>query len=65
MLCAYAMQAAGVELSPKGGIKVNDVSRTNVPSVWAIGDVTERIALSECVRLPAGCLAWDACYDIG
>jgi glutathione reductase (NADPH) len=40
-------QEAGVELSDKGAIKVSEVSQTSVPNIWAIGDVTDRVALSE------------------
>jgi glutathione reductase (NADPH) len=31
---------------PKGSIQVDEHSRTNVPSIWAVGDVTSRIALT-------------------
>jgi glutathione reductase (NADPH) len=37
---------AGVELSKSGAVKVDEYSRTNVPSVWAIGDVTNRLNLT-------------------
>jgi len=37
---------AGVELDPKGAIIVDAYSRSNVPSIWAIGDVTDRINLT-------------------
>jgi glutathione reductase (NADPH) len=40
------LDAAGVELGEKGQIKVDDNSRTNVPSVFAVGDVTDRIQLT-------------------
>ncbi|WP_152045819.1 glutathione-disulfide reductase [Aureimonas psammosilenae] len=36
----------GIDLDERGGIKVDDYSRTNVPSVYAIGDVTHRIQLT-------------------
>lgn len=32
---------------PKGVVEVDEYSRTNVPSIWAVGDVTDRINLSE------------------
>ncbi|MEM8636221.1 MAG: FAD-dependent oxidoreductase, partial [Pseudomonadota bacterium] len=38
--------AAGVELGPGGEVKVDAYSRTNVPSVWAVGDVTDRVQLT-------------------
>lgn len=36
----------GVELAANGAIKVDEWSRTSVPSIWAIGDVTDRINLT-------------------
>jgi glutathione reductase (NADPH) len=39
-------EAAGVEIGDKGEIKVSDDNRTNVPSVFAIGDVTDRVQLT-------------------
>lgn len=37
------LDAAGVELSERGNIKIDDSMRTNVPNIYAIGDVaTER-----------------------
>jgi glutathione reductase (NADPH) len=40
------LEAAGVELNAKGAVVVDAWSRTKVPSVWAIGDVTDRINLT-------------------
>ena len=37
---------AGVKLNAKGAIEVDDYSRTNVANIWAVGDVTDRIALT-------------------
>ncbi|MGH6707245.1 MAG: FAD-dependent oxidoreductase, partial [Sphingomicrobium sp.] len=37
---------AGVELGEKGQIKVDENSRTSVPSIFAVGDVTDRIQLT-------------------
>ena len=36
----------GVKLGEKGRIKVDENSRTNVPSIFAVGDVTDRIQLT-------------------
>ena len=37
----------GVALDPKSGaVVVDEYSRTNVPGIWAIGDVTDRINLT-------------------
>ena len=37
---------AGVEINERGAIKVDADSRTNVPSIFAIGDVTDRVQLT-------------------
>ncbi|HET7708063.1 MAG TPA: glutathione-disulfide reductase [Sphingomicrobium sp.] len=43
---ALGCEAAGVEIGEKGEIKVGDDNRTNVPSIFAIGDVTDRVQLT-------------------
>src|SRR5687767_7243458 len=40
------LEAIGVELNKKGAIHVDDYSRTSVDHIWAIGDVTDRMALT-------------------
>ncbi len=40
------LEAAGVERGQRGEIKVNAYSQTNVPSIYAIGDVTNRVNLT-------------------
>lgn len=40
------LDAAGVELAPSGAIMVDARSRTNVPSIFAVGDVTDRVNLT-------------------
>jgi glutathione reductase (NADPH) len=40
------LEEVGVELGDKGEIKVDERSRTNVPSIFAVGDVTNRIQLT-------------------
>jgi glutathione reductase (NADPH) len=40
------LDAAGVALGSDGAIIVDEFSRTNVPSIWAIGDVTNRLNLT-------------------
>ncbi len=39
-------EAAGIELDGNGAVKVDEWSKTNVGSVWAVGDVTDRVALT-------------------
>jgi glutathione reductase (NADPH) len=40
------LEQAGVELNEKGAVVVDSWSRSKVASVWAIGDVTDRINLT-------------------
>ncbi len=40
------LEAAGVELHSTGAIKVDKFSKTTVPSIYAVGDVTGRAALT-------------------
>ena len=40
------LEEAGVALGERGEIKVDDNSRTSVPSIFAVGDVTDRIQLT-------------------
>ncbi|MDD1501062.1 glutathione-disulfide reductase [Agrobacterium sp. CNPSo 3708] len=40
------LEKAGVEINEKGAIIVDDYSRTNVPHIYALGDVTDRVQLT-------------------
>jgi len=40
------LEAAGVRLDDKGAIAVDEFSRTSVPHIYAVGDVTDRLALT-------------------
>ena len=40
------LENTGVELGKKGEIIVNEASRTNIENIFAVGDVTNRIALT-------------------
>jgi len=40
------LEEVGVELDPKGAVVVDAYSRSSVPSIWAIGDATDRINLT-------------------
>jgi glutathione reductase (NADPH) len=40
------IEKAGVELGQRGQIKVDNFSRTNKAHIWAVGDVTDRLALT-------------------
>jgi glutathione reductase (NADPH) len=39
-------QSVGVKKDEKDGIEVDEYSRTSVPNIYAIGDVTNRVALT-------------------
>ena len=43
---SLGLEDAGVETDERGFIRVDEFSRTNVSSVWALGDVTNRVALT-------------------
>ena len=70
------LEAAGVALTPKGAIAVDAQYRTNVPSIYAVGDVTARVqltpvALAEAMVVvdalfgpPAGKAARELDYDL-
>jgi glutathione reductase (NADPH) len=40
------LEKAGVEINEKGAIIVDDYSRTTVPHIYALGDVTDRVQLT-------------------
>ncbi len=40
------LEALGVKLAKSGAVMVDDDSRTNVPSIFAVGDVTDRMQLT-------------------
>ena len=39
-------EAAGIEIGEKGQIKVDEDNRTNIESIYAVGDVTDRVQLT-------------------
>ena len=42
----YGLENLAVELNDAGGIEVNDKMQTNVPNIYAIGDVTAKLMLA-------------------
>ena len=40
------LEAVGVELAKGGAVKVDEWSQTNIPNIHAVGDLTDRIALT-------------------
>jgi dihydrolipoamide dehydrogenase len=45
-VAGYGLEATGVELTERGAIKVDGRGRTNVPHLYAIGDVTAKLMLA-------------------
>jgi glutathione reductase (NADPH) len=45
-IAGLGLEAAGVTLGKTGGIEVDAYSRTSVPHIYAVGDVTDRINLT-------------------
>jgi len=43
---ALGLEAAGVDLGDNGSVKVDDDNRSSVPSIFAVGDVTDRVQLT-------------------
>ncbi|AKI00242.1 NADPH-glutathione reductase [Hoeflea sp. IMCC20628] len=50
------LDKAGVETGHKGEILIDDYSRTNVESIYAVGDVTDRVQLTPVAIHEAMCL---------
>ncbi len=42
----YGLESTGVSVSDRGAIEIDDRGRTNVPNVYAIGDVTGKMMLA-------------------
>jgi glutathione reductase (NADPH) len=40
------LESAGVELEPTGAVRVDEYSRSTCPSIYAVGDVTNRVQLT-------------------
>ncbi|MFK7903108.1 MAG: glutathione-disulfide reductase [Nitratireductor sp.] len=53
---SLGLEEAGVEMTKGGAVVVDDYSRTNVPSVLAVGDVTNRVNLTPVAIHEAMCL---------
>ncbi|KAH6778141.1 glutathione-disulfide reductase [Perilla frutescens var. frutescens] len=52
------LESVGVELdTTTGAVKVDDYSRTNIPNIWAIGDVTNRLNLTPVALMEGTCFA--------
>ncbi|KAF9667526.1 hypothetical protein SADUNF_Sadunf15G0032300 [Salix dunnii] len=51
------LESVGVKMTNNGAIEVDEYSRTSVPSIWAVGDVTDRINLTPVALMEGGALA--------
>ncbi|UGU30334.1 dihydrolipoyl dehydrogenase [Mycolicibacterium smegmatis] len=49
----YGLEAAGVELTDRKAIGIDDYMRTNVPHIYAIGDVTGKLQLAHVAEAQA------------
>jgi len=49
----YGLDKTGVEIGPRGAIQIDDHMRTNVPNVYAIGDVTGKLLLAHTAEAQA------------
>jgi glutathione reductase (NADPH) len=58
------LESVGVEMKPNGAIVVDQDFRTNVPSIYAIGDVIDRVALTP-VALAEGMVVASALFQDG
>lgn len=57
------LEKVGVKLDKNGAIEVDEYSCTSVPSIWAVGDVTDRINLTPVALMEGGALAKTLFHD--
>jgi glutathione reductase (NADPH) len=57
------LETAEVELNDKGAVVVDKFSKTNVDSIWAVGDVTDRINLTPVAIREGAAFAETEFYD--
>ncbi|KAJ4957269.1 hypothetical protein NE237_014052 [Protea cynaroides] len=51
------LEAVGVKMAKNGAIEVDEYSRTSVPSIWAVGDATDRVNLTPVALMEGGAFA--------
>ncbi|XP_057507803.1 glutathione reductase, chloroplastic-like [Actinidia eriantha] len=51
------LEELGVKMTKNGAIEVDEYSRTSVPSIWAVGDVTDRVNLTPVALMEGMALA--------
>jgi dihydrolipoamide dehydrogenase len=42
----FGLEEAGVKLNERGFVEINEKMQTNVPNIWAVGDVTGKLMLA-------------------
>ena len=42
----FGLERLGIKISDRGGIEVDEFSRTSIPNIYAVGDVTNRVNLT-------------------
>ena len=60
---ALGLEAAGVELTETGAVKVDAYSQSSVDNIWAVGDVTDRINLTPVAIREGAAFAQTVFYD--
>ncbi|XP_076930606.1 glutathione reductase, chloroplastic-like [Bidens hawaiensis] len=51
------LETVGVKLDKNGAILVDEYSRSSIPHIWAVGDVTDRMNLTPVALMEGGALA--------
>jgi len=51
------LEEIGVKLNKNGAIEVDEYSRASVESIWAVGDVTNRVNLTPVAIMEGGAFA--------
>ncbi|CAH9051426.1 unnamed protein product [Cuscuta epithymum] len=51
------LETLGVKMTKSGAIEVDEYSRTSIPSIWAVGDATDRVNLTPVALMEGGALA--------
>ncbi|KAI4378570.1 hypothetical protein MLD38_016030 [Melastoma candidum] len=51
------LEAVGLNMKKNGAIEVDEFSETSVPSIWAVGDFTDRVNLTPVALMEGGALA--------
>ncbi|KAL5702082.1 glutathione-disulfide reductase [Ranunculus cassubicifolius] len=51
------LEDVGVKMTKNGAIEVDEYSQTSVPSIWAVGDATDRVNLTPVALMEGGAFA--------